>query len=45
MRDWVERAKNIGADIITGEGLIANEAPSDEDLEKCRSLGEALIRE
>lgn len=45
MRDWVERAKNIGADIITGEGLIANEAPSEEDLEKCRSLGEALIRE
>lgn len=42
MRNWAERAVNDGAVLIGGEGLIANEAPSDEDLEKCRELGRKL---
>ena len=41
MRDWVERAKGLGAELID-EGLIANEAPSADDLEKCRALGSKL---
>ena len=41
MRDWTERAKKTGAELVD-EGLIANEAPSAEDLEKCRALGKKL---
>ena len=44
MRSWVKRAEDDGAVIVGGEGLIANEAPSDDDLEKCRELGRALIK-
>ena len=44
MRSWVKRAEDDGAVIVGGEGLIANEAPSDDDLEKCRGLGRALIK-
>ena len=44
MRSWVKRAEDDGAVIGGGEGLIANEAPSDDDLEKCRELGRALIK-
>ena len=44
MRSWVKRAEDDGAVIVRGEGLIANEAPSDDDLEKCRELGRALIK-
>ena len=43
MRNWVSRAEANGATIVNGEGLIANETPTDEDLEKCRKLGEGLI--
>lgn len=42
MRSWEERVKNDGAVLVNGEGVIANEAPNDDDLEKCRSLGKAL---
>jgi len=44
MRSWGKRAEDDGAVIVGGEGLIANEAPSDDDLEKCRELGRALIK-
>lgn len=44
MRSWVKRAEDDGAVIVGGEGLIANEAPSDDDLEKCRELGRVLIK-
>lgn len=42
MRSWVERMQNAGAEIVTGEGLIVQESPEDEDLEKCKNLGKAL---
>lgn len=42
MRNWEERVKADGAVLVNGEGLIANETPSDDDLEKCRQLGKAL---
>lgn len=44
MRDWQERAKAHGAIVINDEGLIVNETPSDDDLEKCKALGEALVK-
>ena len=44
MRYWEERVKNDGAVLLNDEGLIVNEAPSDEDLEKCKALGEALTK-
>jgi flavodoxin short chain len=43
MRNWVERAESAGAIVVGGEGLIANETPSDEDLENCKTLGEKLV--
>lgn len=42
MRNWEERVKSDGAVLVNGEGLIANEMPSDDDLEKCVELGKAL---
>lgn len=42
MRSWEERVKNDGAVLVNGEGVIANEAPTDDDLEKCRNLGKTL---
>ena len=41
MRDWTERTKALGANLVD-DGLIANEAPSADDLEKCRALGHRL---
>lgn len=44
MRSWEERVKTYGAILVNGEGTIANETPSDDDIAKCKSLGEALIK-
>lgn len=43
MRNWQERVIADGAELIGGEGLIVNEAPSDDDLANCRALGEKLV--
>ena len=45
MRNWEERAKNDGATLVGGEGLIVNETPDDEALEKCAALGAELVKE
>ena len=42
MRDWVQRARDAGASVVGGEGLIANEAPGEDDLAACRKLGADL---
>ena len=42
MRNWETRVGSDGAVLVGDEGVIANDAPSDEDLEKCRALGKAL---
>ena len=42
MRSWETRVGSDGAVLVGGEGVIANDAPSDDDLEKCRALGKAL---
>ena len=44
MRQWTERAKNDGADVFTGEGLIVNNTPDDEALEKCKAFGAELAK-
>ncbi|WP_378954129.1 flavodoxin [Pelosinus sp. sgz500959] len=38
MQDWVERMNGCKAKVI-GEGLIIMGAPSDPDLEECKTLG------
>lgn len=44
MRSWVDRATGAGATVLDGEGLMANEAPSDEELEKCKAFGARLAQ-
>ena len=41
MRDWEERTKAAGADLVA-DGLTANEAPDDDALAACKALGEKL---
>ncbi len=43
MRDWEERMRNAGAEIVNGEGLICQEAPDDEALAACENLGKQLV--
>ena len=43
MRSWEDRVRSDGAVLVNDEGVTANEAPLDEDLEKCRALGKALV--
>ena len=41
MRDWEDRCRAAGANLVA-DGLMANNAPSDSDLDECKSLGRAL---
>ena len=41
MRDWQERMKGYGADVVK-EGLIANLEPDADALAACKELGKAL---
>lgn len=42
MRDWQARMANAGADVVGGEGVIAQESPGEDALNQCRELGAAL---
>lgn len=44
MRTWQERVGIAGGNMIT-DGIIANNAPDDEALAACKSLGEKAARE
>ena len=44
MRTWQERVVISGGNMIT-DGIIANNAPDDEALAACKSLGEKATRE
>lgn len=44
MNDWEERMKQAGATVVDDKGVICLEAPDEETLEACRSLGEALAK-
>ncbi|MBQ8526439.1 MAG: flavodoxin [Clostridia bacterium] len=43
MRDWEKRVTDAGANLIGGEGLMINEMPDDEGLDKCRELGKSAV--
>ena len=42
MRDWEDRMKAAGAELLGGEGVICNETPDDEALAACEELGKLL---
>ena len=42
MRNWYDRAKAAGAELIGDEGFIVNDAPSDDDLAKLKALAAEL---
>lgn len=42
MRSWAERMKAAGAEIIGGEGLIANSEPDADALSRCEELGKMV---
>ena len=42
MRDWQDRVDAAGADLVGGEGVIANYEPDGGALEQCRQLGADL---
>ena len=42
MRDWEARMQQAGAMSIGGEGVICQETPDQEALEKCEELGKNL---
>ncbi|MDR1961049.1 MAG: flavodoxin [Gracilibacteraceae bacterium] len=44
MRDWVQRMRDAGAELLA-DGLIVNEAPVGDDIERCKSLGRLLAAE
>ncbi len=41
MRDWEDRCRADNATLVT-DSVIANNAPSDDDLENCSALGRAI---
>lgn len=42
MRNWEARMQQAGANVIGGEGVICQETPDQEALEKCEELGKNL---
>ena len=42
MRNWYDRTKAAGAELIGDEGFIVNEAASDDDLAKLKELAAKL---
>lgn len=42
MRDWEARMQQAGANVIGGEGVICQETPDQEAVEKCEELGKNL---
>ena len=42
MRNWAERMKAAGAELVRAEGIIANDAPDEEVIEACEKAGREL---
>lgn len=42
MRDWESRVAADGAAVLSGEGIIADNAPDDDVLAECRAAGAKL---
>lgn len=43
MTDWTDRMEKAGA-VIAAESLIVNDAPSGDDVQKCKDFGESVAR-
>jgi len=44
MKTWQDRAKNSGAKVFKGEGLIIYDKPDDEGVAKCKAFGEDFAK-
>ncbi|HHV09377.1 MAG TPA: flavodoxin [Clostridiales bacterium] len=44
MRDWVDRMKDAGANVVNGEGLITEGSPDADATEQCIQLGSKLAQ-
>lgn len=44
MREWEERMKNAGAQLVDGEGLMAHEEPDEDAKNGCIALGKKLAQ-
>lgn len=42
MRDWEKRISEDGATVLNGEGVIANNTPSEDVLDDCKTIGRIL---
>jgi len=42
MRNWAQRMNAAGAQVIGDEGIIAREAPGDEEISLCKEMGKTL---
>ena len=43
MRNWEERMKNAGAILVTGAGIIANEAPDGAAIDALKAAGKEMV--
>lgn len=43
MRNWEERMKNAGAILVTGAGIIANEAPDGVAIDALKAAGKEMV--
>ena len=43
MRNWEERMKNAGAILVTGAGIIANEAPDGAAIDGLKAAGKEMV--
>ena len=43
MRNWEERMKNAGAILVTGAGIIANEAPGGAAIDALKAAGKEMV--
>lgn len=43
MDSWVDRVTSAGATVVTGAGVIANNAPDDAAISECEELGRSLV--
>lgn len=44
MRLWAERMETAGAQVVGGEGIVANNTPDEDALSACRKLGKELLQ-
>ena len=44
MRNWEDRMKEAGAELVGDNGLIVNEEPDAEGIEKCKELGKLCAK-